>query len=81
LLSGIPFQYPQPQGLFIWSSYHCNPWKKGVAEKQDELKRSFKHPAPFSSRDSATPEKEFGGELVAAEIHELKEPIILHDLS
>jgi len=27
----------------------------GVAEKRDELKRSFKHPAPFSSPDSATP--------------------------
>ncbi len=27
----------------------------GVAEKQDGLKRSFKHPAPFSSPDSATP--------------------------
>jgi len=27
----------------------------GVAEKQDELKRRFKHPAPFSSPESATP--------------------------
>ncbi len=26
----------------------------GVAEKQDELKRSFKHPAIFSSIDLAT---------------------------
>jgi len=25
-----------------------------VAEKQDELKQSFKHPAPFSAPESAT---------------------------
>jgi hypothetical protein len=27
----------------------------GIAGKQDELKRGFKHPVPFSSPDSATP--------------------------
>jgi hypothetical protein len=29
--------------------------KTGVAEKQDDLERSSKHPAPFSSPESATP--------------------------
>jgi hypothetical protein len=29
--------------------------KPGVAEKWDELKRSFKHPTPFSPPDSAMP--------------------------
>ncbi|QZZ19084.1 hypothetical protein J5X98_16870 [Leptothermofonsia sichuanensis E412] len=27
----------------------------GIAEKRDELKRSFKHPTPFSSPDLAMP--------------------------
>jgi len=29
---------------------------KGVAEKQDELQRSFKHPASFLSLESAMPD-------------------------
>jgi hypothetical protein len=29
--------------------------RASVAEKLDELKRSFKHPTPFSSPDSAIP--------------------------
>lgn len=32
----------------------------GVAEKQDELKRSFKHPAPLSSLESAIPDYDEG---------------------
>jgi hypothetical protein len=33
----------------------CRGFILGVAEKRDELKRSFKHPAPFSSPDLAMP--------------------------
>jgi hypothetical protein len=32
----------------------------GMIEKQDELKRSFKYLAPFSSPDSATPRDDGG---------------------
>jgi hypothetical protein len=35
--------------------------KNGVAEKQDELKRSFKHPVTFSYPDSATSEESIRG--------------------
>ncbi|QZZ21595.1 hypothetical protein J5X98_03805 [Leptothermofonsia sichuanensis E412] len=34
---------------------YCHNSTVGIAEKQDELKRRFKHPALFSSPDLATP--------------------------